>query len=89
MMMGCTDMYNIVVSNTKIKTKVDRLLTLSWVKTSILSRIMKLINRFVEDLNNWVLKYMLDRPDRVFVCEELTHIPQDTELRLDWVKNCE
>ena len=41
--------------------------------------------RIVQDSDNRVLYYLQDGPDRAFVCEELMHVSEDTQVPPDWV----
>ena len=41
----------------------------------------------MEEPGNRVMYYLSDGPARAFVSEELMHIPEDTELPLDYVQN--
>ena len=45
------------------------------------------LREFIEDSGNHVMYYLSDGPERAFVSEELTLIPQDTELPPDYVQN--
>ena len=40
----------------------------------------------MENPSNRVMHYLLDRPERAFVSEELMLIPEDTELPPDYVQ---
>ena len=44
------------------------------------------IERIVEDPGNRVMYYLLNRPKRAFVSEELMLIPEDTELPPDYIQ---
>ena len=39
------------------------------------------LDRIVQEPDNRVLSYLQDGLSRAFVCEELMHIPEDTQLR--------
>ena len=41
------------------------------------------LDRIVQDPGNRVLFYLQDGPDRAFVCEELMHVSEDTQVPLD------
>ena len=56
--------------NNQCKRATDRI----WSKKSYRSR------EVMEDSGNWVMYYLSDGLDRVFVSEELMLIPKDTEL---------
>ena len=43
------------------------------------------LDRIVQEPGNRVLYYLQDRPDRAFVCEELMHVFEDTQIPPDWV----
>ena len=43
------------------------------------------IDRIIQEPGNRVLYYLQDGPDRVFVCEELIHVSEDTQVLPDWV----
>ena len=43
------------------------------------------LDRIVQEPGNCVLHYLQDRPDRAFVCEELMHVSEDTQVPPDWV----
>ena len=43
------------------------------------------LDRIVQELGNCVLYYLQDGPGRVFVCEELMHISEDTHVPPDEV----
>ena len=43
------------------------------------------LNRIVQEPGNRVLYYLQDGPDRVFVCEELMHVSEDTQVPPEWV----
>ena len=43
------------------------------------------LDRIVQEPGNRVLYYLQDGPNRAFVCEELMHISEDTQVPLDWV----
>ena len=43
------------------------------------------LDRIKQDQGNRVLHYLQDRLDRAFVCEELMHVPEDTQVPPDWV----
>ena len=43
------------------------------------------LGRIVKDPGNRVLHYLQDRPDRAFVCGELIHVSEDTQVPPDWV----
>ena len=43
------------------------------------------LDRIVQEPVNRVLYYLLDGPDRAFVCEELMNISEDTQVPPDWV----
>ena len=43
------------------------------------------LDRTVQDPGNRVLYYFPDGPDRAFVCEELMHVSEDTQVPPDWV----
>ena len=45
------------------------------------------LKEIVEDSGNRVMYYLSDGPERAFVSEELTLIPEDTELLPDYVQN--
>ena len=44
------------------------------------------LREIVENPGNHVMYYLLDRPERAFVSEELMLIPEDTELHPDYVQ---
>ena len=46
------------------------------------------LDRIVQDPGNCVLYYLQDGPDRAFVCEELMHVSEDTQVPPDWVSGC-
>ena len=41
--------------------------------------------QIVQEPGNRVLYYLQDGPDRAFVCEELMHVSEDTQVPPDWV----
>ena len=43
------------------------------------------LDRIVQDPGSRVLCYLQDEPDRDFVCEELMHVSEDTQVPPDWV----
>ena len=43
------------------------------------------LDGIVQDPGNRVLYYLQDGPDRAFVCEELIHVSEDTQVPPDWV----
>ena len=43
------------------------------------------LDRDVQDPGNRVLYYLQDGSDRAFVCEELMHVSEDTQVPPDWV----
>ena len=43
------------------------------------------LDRIVQDSDNRVLHYLQDGSDRAFVCEELMHVSEDTQVPPDWV----
>ena len=43
------------------------------------------LDRIVQELGNCVLYYLQDGLDRAFVCEELMHISEDTQVPPDWM----
>ena len=43
------------------------------------------LDRIVQDPGSRVLCYLQDEPDRDFVCEELIHVSEDTQVPPDWV----
>ena len=44
------------------------------------------LREIAENPGNRVIYYLLDGPERAFVSEELMLIPEDTELRLDYIQ---
>ena len=44
------------------------------------------LREIVENPGNHVMYYLLDGPEQAFVSEELMLIPEDTELRADYVQ---
>ena len=44
------------------------------------------LREIIENPGNRVIYYLLDRPERAFVSEELMLIPEDTELPPDYVQ---
>ena len=46
------------------------------------------LDRIVQDPGNCLLYYLQDGPDRAFVCEELMHVSEDTQVPPDWVSDC-
>ena len=45
------------------------------------------LDRVVEDSVNRVLDYIQGGPNKSFVCEELMHIPEDTQVPPEGVSN--
>ena len=43
------------------------------------------LDRIVQDPSNRVLCFLQDVPDRAFVCKELIHVSEDTQVPPDWV----
>ena len=43
------------------------------------------LDRIVQDPGSRILCYLQDEPDRDFVCEELMHVSEDTQVPPDWV----
>ena len=43
------------------------------------------LDRIVQEPGNRVLYYLQDGPDRAFVCKELMHVSEDTQVPPDWV----
>ena len=41
---------------------------------------MHRLDRIVQEPGSRVLYYLQDGPDKAFVCEELTHVSEDTEV---------
>ena len=46
------------------------------------------IKEIIENPGNRVMYYLADRPERVFVSEELMLIPEDIQLPPDYIQEC-
>ena len=42
------------------------------------------LDQIVQEPGNHILYYLQDGPDRAFVCEELMHVSEDTQIPPDW-----
>ena len=42
------------------------------------------LDRILKEPGNRLLYYLQDGPDRAFVCEELVHVPEDTQVPPGW-----
>ena len=62
-----------------MEIKKDKQQTLIWSKNTYQ------LDRIVQEPGNHVLYYLQDRPKRAFVCEELMHISEGTQIPPDWV----
>ena len=75
--MDCIDTFISLVNN--MKTKKRRATDLAWSKSTYR------LDGIVEEPGNRVLYYLQDGPDRAFVCKELIHISEDTQVPPDWL----
>ena len=75
--MDCIDIFINLANNMEIKKEEQQ--TLFGVKKRYR------LDRIVQDPGNRVLYYLQDGPDRAFVCEELIHVSENTQVPPDWV----
>ena len=64
------------------KKKTDQITDFIWGKNTYR------LDRIVQKPDNRVRYYLQDGPERAFVCEELMHVSEDTQVAPDWVSKC-